>query len=130
MSQNSFNSTPLSNMHTPPSSPEELLALQQDDGKVLLHGINPSPQCRAAYLYARELDLSVYELICLAYCIVASAEGGLDGAIRSEVASTGNAADTQAIHCWSLVSGGLTGIRITLQAMIDTPLPPSLWKTY
>jgi len=116
--------------NTVPSSPTELLSRQEQEGTTLLHGINPSTQCRAAYLYARELDLSVYELICLAYCILASAEGGVDGAIRSEVARDKHDLDPHAIHCWALVSGGLTGIRMTLQAMIDTPAAPSLWKTH
>ncbi len=103
--------------------------MQRDDEVCLLHGLDLSTKARAVYLYSEELELSIQDAIDLAYAYVRLAEGNLDDYIRRELQHESSQHDTHAACQASVLSGGLTSLRLTLRAMVETPLDSGLWKS-
>ena len=116
-----------SNMPTP-STPGELTAMQRDDEVCLLHGLDLTTKARAVYLFSEELELNIQEAIDLAYAFVRYAEHNIDTWVKEETASTKLRPNLEAACAWSAWSGGLASIRMTLRAMVETPVDPGLWK--
>jgi hypothetical protein len=112
-----------------PATPAELAAMQADGEVCLLHGMDLSTKARAVYLFSEELQLSVKEAIDLSSAFVRYAEYNLDHWIKEELSSTKVRPDTQALCAWSVWSGGLASLRMTLRAMVETPVDPGLWKS-
>lgn len=112
-----------------PATPAELAAMQRDDEVCLLHGLDMSTKARAVYLFSEELQLSVREAIDLAYAFVTYAEGNLESWVQEELAATKANRDAEVACTWATWRGGLTGVRLTLRGMVETPVDPGLWSS-
>ena len=112
-----------------PATAAELASIQRNDEARLCYGLDLSTKARAAVFYTEELELSIYDLICVAYAALSSAEGGLDVLVKQQGSAASGRCDIEALYFWSVASGGLTGARLTLWAMLETPTDPGLWKT-
>jgi hypothetical protein len=113
------------NARPTPASPAELAAMQRDDEVCMLQGLDLSTKARAIYLFAEELQISTQEAIDLAYAFVRYAEGSLENWVQEELAQ--NRPNTGAACTWATWRGGLTGVRLTLRGMVETPVDPELW---
>ena len=113
-----------------PSTPTELASIQHSDEARLIHGLDLSTKARALYLYGDELRLSIHELIHLSFAHLRRAEYDLEVLIKEEQASSsGHHPNLDHLYHWCVASGGLTSIRLTLQAMLETAGDAGLWKT-
>jgi len=112
-----------------PQTAAELASIQRDDECRLCHGIDMTTQARALVLYAEELQLSIFDLMCVGYALLRNAEGGLDALVKEERDRGARRCDFDALYMWSMTSGGLTSVRMTLRAMLETPTDPGLWKS-
>jgi len=113
-----------------PKTAAELASIQREDECRLCHGIDMNTKARAVVLYAEELQLTIFDLMCVGYALLRNAEGGLDALVKEETVSGTRHCDLGALYMWSVTSGGLTSVRMTLRAMLETPTDPGLWKTY
>jgi hypothetical protein len=116
-----------SRIRSTPGTPAELAAIQRDDESRLIYGVDLSIKARALAMYAEELELCIHDLISLAYVQLIRAEGGIDAAIKAEI-QRGSHTDLNQVASWSCTSGGLMSIRMTLRAMLETPVDPGLWR--
>ena len=112
-----------------PSTPAALAARQRNDEVCLVHGIDLSTKARSVYLFSEELQLNIQEAIDLAYVFVRQAEGSVDHCIQAQIACSGTPGNVQAACQASILSGGLTSLRLTLKAMVDAPVDSGLWKS-
>lgn len=112
-----------------PGTAAELASIQRDDEARLCYGLDLSTKARAVVLYAEELKLTIHDLISVAYAALSSAEGGLDVLVKQQGSAAPGHCDIESLYFWSVVTGGLTGARLTLWAMLETPTDPGLWKT-
>jgi len=90
-------------------------------------GLDLSTKARAIYLFAEELQISAQEAIELADAFVRYAEGNLDYWVHEELAR--REPNTGAACSWASWRGGLTGVRLALQGMVETPVDPELWTS-
>lgn len=110
-----------------PATPAELAALQQKEEATLVDGIDLSTTARALVLYAEEIGITTKDMIALGYVFLLRAEVAIDAAIEEEQ-RLGSSADLKALAAWGCNSGGLMSLRLTLRAMLDTPVDPGLWR--
>ena len=114
---------------TTPTTPAELAAMQRDDEVCLLHGLDMSTKARAVYLFSEELELSLKDAIDLAYAFVRHAEGNLESWVQDELRAPKANRNVEVACTWATWRGGLTGVRLALRGMVETPVDPGLWSS-
>lgn len=110
-----------------PATPAELASIQQKEESTLVDGIDLSTTARALVLYAEEIGITTKDMIALGYVFLLRAEQSIDAAIEEEQ-RRGSSADLKALAAWGCNSGGLMSLRLTLRAMLETPVDPGLWR--
>ena len=112
-----------------PVNAAELASIQRNDKASLCHGLDMTTKARAVVFHAEEMELSIHDLICVGYAVLRNAESGLDALIKKQGGEGPGRCDFEGLYFWSVATGGLTSVRMTLRAMLETPTDPGLWKT-
>jgi len=110
-----------------PATPAELASIQQKEEATLVDGIDLSTTARALVLYGEEIGITTKDMIALGYVFLLRAEMAIYAAIEEEQLR-GSRADLKALAAWGCNSGGLMSLRLTLRAMLETPVDPGLWS--
>lgn len=113
-----------------PNTPEELIRGQYDGENTLIHGLDMTARTRALYLYGEELGLSVIEYIEMAYAMLGRAAEAIEVYLQEEMDKTKERRDDHGIANNGVWLGGLTSVRLSLRAMVESPMEPDVWKSY